>query len=129
VRPFALHLAPTRSIILRALAATAVALACAGPASAQSLAGPRPSALWMSVAASDTAPRTSVRSPAASSANRRLLIGAVIGGLAGGLVGHKICRAFGSDGGGCTGDALWWAAAAGMLGGLIGATSAEDADR
>ena len=53
----------------------------------------------------------------------------LIGGLAGGFVGHKICRAFGSGGGGCTGDALWWAAAAGMRGGLIGATSAEDGDR
>jgi hypothetical protein len=116
-------------MIRRALAATALAFACAGPAFAQSLAGPRPSALWMSVAASDTAPQRLLRSPGASTANRRLLIGAVIGGLAGGFLGHKICRAYGSDVGGCTGTTLWWAAAAGMLGGLIGATSAEDADR
>jgi hypothetical protein len=64
-----------------------------------------------------------------SRAGRRLLIGGVIGGLAGGFLGHKICRACGADTDGCTGQALWWAAVAGMLGGLIGATSAGDADR
>jgi hypothetical protein len=53
----------------------------------------------------------------------------MIGGLAGGFLGHKICRACGADTDGCTGQALWWAAVAGMLGGLIGATSAGDADR
>ena len=107
----------------------AVALACAGPARSQALAGPRPSGLWTRLPTSDTSAATGVRSEKSSQADRRLLIGAVVGGLVGGLVGHKWCRRFGSGGNGCGGDALWWGTAAALLGGLIGATSAEDTDR
>jgi len=116
--------------VRRALAAFAVALACAGPARAQAVAGPRSSALWVPLPASDTSAATGVQLENSSQAGKRLLIGAAIGGLGGGLVGHKWCRSFGSSGGnGCGGDALWWGTAAALLGGLIGATSAEDGDR
>ena len=124
--PSMLRHAPVR----RALAAFAVALACAGPARAQAIAGPRSSALWVPLPASDTSAATGVRVEKSSQAGKRLLIGAAVGGLVGGLVGHKWCRSFGSSGGnGCGGDALWWGTAAALLGGLIGATSAEDGDR
>jgi hypothetical protein len=125
VLPSILRHAPVR----RALIALAVALACAGPARAQSLAGPRPSALWMRLPASDTSETAGVRVEEFSQAGKRLLIGAAVGGLVGGLVGHRWCRSFGSSGNGCGGDALWWGTAAALLGGLIGAASANDADR
>ena len=131
--PSSLELAMLRTILRHApprlaLAALAVALACAGPARAQALAGPRPSALWVPLPASDTSAATGVRVERSSQAGKRLLIGAAVGGLVGGLVGHRWCRSFGSGGNGCGGDALWWGTAAALLGGLIGATSAEDGD-
>jgi hypothetical protein len=114
----------------RALAAFALALACAGPARAQALAGPRPSALWAQLPASDTSSTTGVRVEKSSEATRRLLIGGAVGGLLGALAGHTFCRRYGSSGNdGCGGDALWWGTGAALLGGLIGATSAEDAER
>jgi len=118
-----------RAPLRRALAAFALALACAGPAHAQALAGPRPSALWVRLPASDTSAATGVRVEKSSEATRRLLIGGAVGGLVGALVGHTFCRRYGSSGNGCGGDALWWGTGAALLGGLIGATSAEDADR
>jgi hypothetical protein len=124
--PSMLRHAPVRL----ALATFAVALACAGPARAQAIAGPSPSALWVPLPASDTSAATGARVDKSSQAGKRLLIGAAVGGLVGGLVGHKWCRSFGSSGGnGCGGDALWWGTAAALLGGLIGATSAEDGER
>jgi hypothetical protein len=113
----------------RALVAFALALACAGPARAQALAGPRPSALWLQLPASDTSAATAVRVEKSSEASRRLLIGGAVGGLLGALVGQTFCRHYGSSGNGCGGDALWWGTGAALLGGLIGAASAEDADR
>jgi hypothetical protein len=113
----------------RALAAFVLALACAGPARAQALAGPRPSALWVQLPASDTSAATGVRVEKSPEATRRLLIGGAVGGLLGALVGHTFCRRYGSSGNGCGGDALWWGTGAALLGGLIGGTSAEDADR
>ena len=112
-----------------ALAAFALALACAGPARAQALAGPRPSALWVQLPASDTSAATGARMEKSSEASWRLLIGGAVGGLLGALVGHTICRRYGSRGNGCGGDALWWGTGAALLGGLIGATSAEDGER
>jgi uncharacterized protein YcfJ len=79
--------------------------------------------------ASETSAATGVRVERSSRAGKRLLIGAAVGGLVGGLVWHKWCRSFGSGGNGCGGDALWWGTAAALLGGLIGATSAEDGER
>jgi hypothetical protein len=113
----------------RSLAAFALALACAGPAGAQALAGPRPSALWVQHPASDTSAATGVRVEKSSEATRRLLIGGAVGGLLGALVGHTFCRRYGSSGNGCGGDALWWGTGAALLGGLIGAASANDAGR
>ena len=117
------------ALLRRALAAFALALACAGPVRAQALAGPRPSALWVQRPASDTSAATGVRVEKSSEATRRLLIGGAVGGLLGALVGHTFCRRYGSSGNGCGGDALWWGTGAALLGGLIGATSAEDAAR
>lgn len=113
----------------RVLAAFALALACAGPARAQALAGPRPSALWVQIPASDTSAATGVRVEKSSEATRRLLIGGAVGGLRGALVGHTFCRRYGSSRNGCGGDALWWGTGAALLGGLIGAASANDAER
>ena len=121
--PSTLRHAPLR----RALTALAVALACAGPARAQTLAGPRPSALWVQLTPSDTSAATGVRVEKSSEASKRLLIGAAVGGLVGALVGHTFCRRYGSSGNGCAGDALWWGTGAALLGGLIGASSADDA--
>ena len=52
-------------------------------------------------------------------------IGFVIGGLVAGFLGYRACQAY-SALGDCTGTALWWGAIGGMLGGLIGASSAGD---
>ena len=113
----------------RLLAALAVALAFAGPAQAQAVAGPRPSELWMRAAAGGTSGRPDLRMKRSSESERRLMIGAAVGGLLGGIVGYRFCRRFGLAGDGCIGETLWWGTAAALLGGLIGATSAEDADR
>jgi hypothetical protein len=90
---------------------------------------PRPSALWVQLPATDTSAATGVRVEKSSEATRRLLIGGAVGGLLGALVGHTFCRRYGSSGNGCGGDALWWGTGAALLGGLIGATSAEHAER
>ena len=120
---------PWHAPLRPALAAFALALACAGPARAQALAGPRPSALWVQLPASDTSAATGVRVEKSSEATRRLLIGGAVGGVLGALVGHTFCRRYGSSGNGCGGDALWWGTGAALLGGLIGAASANDAER
>jgi hypothetical protein len=44
-------------------------------------------------------------------------------------VTEEDCRRYGSSGNGCGGDALWWGTGAALLGGLIGAASANDAER
>lgn len=118
-----------RAPLRRALAAFALSLACAGPARAQALAGPRPSALWVQRPASEGSTATGVRVAKHSEATRRLLIGGAVGGLLGALVGHTFCRRYGSSGTGCGGDALWWGTGAALLGGLIGAASANDSER
>ena len=93
------------------------------PAEAQSITR-RPSMLWQPAAPMRQAP-TYVRPADGSAKERGLLIGGVIGGVAAGILGNRICRAYGTTGG-CTGQTLWWAAAGGLLGGLIGATGAGD---
>ena len=98
----------------------------ARPAAAQMLWGPHASPVWAAAVHRD---RTAPAPPAARVASRThgLAVGAVIGGLAAGFLGHRMCQAYSATGD-CWGQALWWGAIGGMLGGLIGASAAGNDD-
>jgi hypothetical protein len=114
----------------RALGALALLLGFAGSAVAQSavtprLTGPRASVVWTQRAAGDTAAPARIRSQG-ERARRGLAIGGVVGGLASAFLMYRVCRDSGDGPASCRNVAIWWGTAGGLLGALIGATSARN---
>ena len=115
-----------RHPLARRIPALAILLAGAAPAAAQVPAPgrPQPSILW-AAAAHRADLRDVGGARAITSRTDGLAVGAVLGGLVAGFLGHRACRAYGATGD-CWGQALWWGAMGGMLGGLIGASAVEE---
>ena len=111
----------------RVLAALVLLTAPQGAAAAQAFPGPQPSLLWATAPLADPAPSDDAAARSAMSRSTGLQAGALVGGLAAGFLGYRVCQAY-SAVGDCTGDALWWAVLGAMLGGLIGASGAEESN-
>ena len=109
-------------LLLAALLATARSTALA-----QLPTRPQASPLW------STALDAGAESAGGRSARRDLTraeglgIGAAIGGLTAGILGYQVCQAY-SALGDCLGNAFWWAAVGGLMGGLMGASAAGEND-
>jgi hypothetical protein len=94
------------------------------PASAQTIAHPQPSVVW--VGPPSRVPVDTAESKK-SEQSRDALIGGVLGAVAGAIAGHALCRRYGASGD-CTGTTLYWGALFGAIGMLIGAVHGYDAD-
>jgi hypothetical protein len=95
----------------RLLLALALLPALLRGADAQSVAAPRPSALWVRAVAEEAPSHGGSITPM----ERSLLIGATIGVVVSGVLGQAACRAYGASNG-CGGETVWWAVMGGMLG-------------
>ena len=107
------------------LATLLILLVAVPPAAAQQRIGPQASLLWQAAPHREAGEAAGTGTRAIESRTDGLAIGALVGGVAAMFVGHRLCQAY-SAGDNCWNQALWWGVIGGMLGGLIGASGADE---